>query len=172
MFFRGPLLLFISVVLFGCSQPEPTIEEEVLMGMFANFVAAEAYDRICNGGKIAGISPTKDLNIYWHGNQQTLVALIAAPMKRRHPGDSVEDAVRRLKKIQNKIATKSQSILSEKGCDSAKASHMKKILEMFVKIPPWGLSSMVAEQVKKKGGTMTELTAEENRLFTPETAAP
>jgi hypothetical protein len=162
--FRGAFLAIGLALLSACSQPKPTAEEKVLANIFTNFVAAQAYDETCNGGKITTVPPQKDKNIYWYGNQQVLAALMAAPLKRRHPKDTVEEGVKRLLNARDRIAARSRALLARQGCASAEAAHMGKALQMFVMLPPWQLQGMIAGEVKKQGGTMTRLTDEENRV--------
>lgn len=157
--FQNSLLLCIAIVgLCACSQPEPTIEEKVLMSTFANFVAAQTYDGSCAAGKITKTPPSKDVNIYWYGNQQTLVAMLGATIKRRYPNKTVEEGVEHLLKVQSKIADKSKLILDGKGCSSPEAAHMGKLLQMFTKTPPFVLHGMIVKEVERQGGSMTELT--------------
>ncbi len=163
--------LFLACLIVGaltsCTQQKPTVEEEVLIGAFTNIITAETYDKMCNSGEIVTKRPTKDLNINWYGNQQTIVALIAAPMRRRFPKDTPDKSLERILEIRGNIASKSQSLLEDRGCDSPEAIRMGKILDLYTKMPPWSLHSMILEEVKKRGGVMTELTEEEQKLPNP-----
>ena len=158
------MLLASLAALAGCSQGQPSIEEKVVLGVFTNFVAAQTYDEQCNTQAIANGSPEDKEFVYWHGNQQIIVMMISAPMKRRHPSDTVGEGVERLTKIKDKVIAKARSILSDKGCASPEADRMKAALKTFTEMPPWILHSKITEEILQKGGTITVLTDEENEV--------
>lgn len=99
---------------------------------------------------------------------QTIVAMLAAPLRVRHPKDTVEEGVARLQSVQKKIETKARETLTEQGCDSEMASNMARSLDSFVKTPPWVLYSGLAAEIKKQGGTLTQLTEEQNKIPPPQ----
>ncbi|MAM35052.1 MAG: hypothetical protein CMH28_08265 [Micavibrio sp.] len=137
------------------------------MKTFAGFVAAGAYDKICNEGKLTTQPPDKS-NLYWYGNQNAIVALLAAPMRRRFPQDTVEDGVARLVKLREVISAKSRDVLKAEGCDSAKAQHMAKGLKLFTTVPPWKIHALIEKDVAAQGGEMTILTEEEEKVSPPD----
>jgi hypothetical protein len=161
------LFLFSLLIIAGCDTKEKvtslTIEEKVLLEVFSGFSTAQAYDKICNEGKITQQEPNGD-NLYWYGNMQILPALVAAPMIRRNPDMPPEEGAQRLLKIQQQIMSKGSEILQKEGCDSEKAKKMEKQLELFRATPPWVIMKIITQKVENEGGTMTQLTNEENKI--------
>lgn len=141
------LLLMVSTPAYA----DPSPEEQVLRKAFEGYHAAEAYDEYCN--KTSAKERMKNVNMV--GNMQMIVARLGGVAKVRNPDLTVETAVRKLRKVADKIKTNTKKVLEAKGCDSEEGVSTLKAYNFYSKVHPGIFYQQLDQEIIKKGGTPT-----------------
>lgn len=151
-------LIFISILLVGCSKREATIEETVLMQSFASFQAALAYNEVCNGIVPKDRYDTKKPeNVNLLGNEQMLAARIGGLQHLRFPKATVKELVEKLVDTAQTLRKKVIATLESDGCDSSKGKAAGKAYLLYSKTHPFQIFSMINKEITKRGGTITDV---------------
>lgn len=157
------LFLPVLALLFaGCSKANEkmTVEEEIVTNAFTGFVAADTYDSVCGGKKLADHDLKKNKAFeYYMGNRQLFGSRLGTLWKIRHPDGTMEQAIASLVATEKNIAGKITATLKEKGCGSEPGQQGKQMYDLYTKTHPAKINDMLDKSIVKAGGKVTPADA-------------
>lgn len=156
---RFIFILFAFASLTACSKPAPvTVEETVLMQAFVTYYGALAYDEVCNGtDPKSRYDFGQQQNVMLFGNQNMLAARVGGLWHVRYPERSVDDGVKHLLAIKNKIEAKTKEILKAEGCTSEKSKSFTVGYDFYSKNNPGVIFATLDKEIVKRGGKVTSI---------------
>lgn len=153
-----PVLFCLSAFLAlpACSKPvEKTVEEKILHGMFADFILATQYDKICNNDIIGNAPDGDPVKDHYFGNAQVLGGRMALVWKIRNPDGDQEDAVEDMLDMQEKFGSALGKDLTEQGCDSATGKAGAIAYRFYTQTHPGLLGPKIDKNIVDAGGTVS-----------------
>lgn len=150
-------LVFVMLSVAACNKtPETTIEEKITMKSFVGYLTALTYDEVCNGTDQKSRQDLKQRqNVMLLGNQSMLAARVGGLWHVRNPEKSVEEGVKYLITIKEKVQSKFKETLNSKGCSSDEAKQAAKAYKLYSEYHPSIIFGLIDKSIKEAGGSVT-----------------
>lgn len=160
------LILVVAVVLAGrgneraapVSLPgevteyvvEMTVDERIVTGTYAMYVAGELYDIHCENGAHMAENPEDRGAINMQKNAELLVARVGAQWRKHHPQATADQRADALAAMKEDLAGPLRETLKEKGCESEEAAEMRMLREMFIRNRAEATNAMIDQKIAEE----------------------
>jgi len=153
------LLPLLALLFTACTkEPDVTVEEQVVMRGFVNFISGVTYEGFCNKTDPKSYYDFKKKeNVMLIGNQQLLAGYLGGLHHIRFPEKSMEDGIKWLTGIQNNVEAKMAAQLQKEGCKSEAAQTAAKAFQLYRHAHPAQIAGLMHKEIEKNGGKVTPL---------------